>query len=67
MIELEMTSSDGKVERKEVAVEHATNLLRLSKERGWNWRLPADSQYAFDEKTNTIYRKKNLRKPSKND
>lgn len=56
MVVLELTSSDGKVERKEVALEHAQNLLRLSLQRGWSWRLPADSPFGFDTTTNTIYR-----------
>lgn len=57
MIELELVASNGSVERKDMPVEHAQNLLRLSKQRGWDWRLPADSQYAYDETTGTIYRK----------
>ena len=54
IIELELVASDGSAERKDMSVEHAQNLLKLSKERGWNWRVPADSDYAYDEATGTI-------------
>lgn len=71
---LELASSDGKVERKEVALEHAQSLLRLSLQRGWSWRLPDDSPFGFDTTTNTIYRltgnevkksDKGIKKPAK--
>lgn len=54
IIELELVASDGSVERKDMSVEHAQNLLKLSKERGWSWRVPADSDYAYDEATGAI-------------
>lgn len=56
MIDLELTVN-GKTEKKSLTVEHAENLLRLSHKRGWGWQIAEGCPYAFDEKTQTIYRK----------
>lgn len=66
IIELEAPSGekDGSYAKYVLDSEHAANLLRMSNERGWGWRLPKDSEWAYNSETGTFYKKpKEAKKP----
>lgn len=46
-IELESVTN-GICKKHKLSADHAANLLRMSRERGWGWRLPSDSEWSFD-------------------
>jgi hypothetical protein len=55
LIELEAPSGSG-YRRSTFKADHAANLLRMSKLRGWGWRITKGSEWAFDESNGTFYR-----------
>ena len=38
--------------------DHAASLLRMSKDRGWGWRLPEDSEWEYNESNGTFSKRK---------
>lgn len=57
VIKLEAPSKDG-YETYMMDADHASNILRMSKERGWGWRLPEDSEWEYNESDGTFVKRK---------